>query len=171
MPEKAAPGADKLMFRIDPGMTCATRSIVLRSRPSFAGARAKPSSRLAQDGSLVSRQPDVVAADPRGNLSRSTVGNRRLTRNDVNIVADQWGAAINALDIAEALIATARRPVAEPADARLYGAFDATGSISTSWTGFAAAKFAQAVMHGRRTIDVSRFSAARYPTPAARRAD
>ena len=98
----------------------------------------------------------MVAADPRGNLPRSTVGSRRLTRNDVNIVADQWGAAINALDIAEALIATARRPVAEPADARLYGAFDATGSISTSWTGFAAAKFAQAVMHGRRTIDVSR---------------
>ena len=109
----------------------------------------------------------MVAADPRGNLPRSTVGSRRLTRNDVNIIAQKWGAAINALDITEALIATARWPIAELDNARLYGALDATGSISTSWTGFAAAKFAQAVMHGRRPIDVSGLSAARYPTPAA----
>ena len=67
----------------------------------------------------------------------------------------KWGAAINALDITEALIATAHWPIAELDNARLYGALDATGSISTSWTRFAAAKFAQAVMHGRRPIDVS----------------
>ena len=80
--------------------------------------------RLAQDGSLVSRQPAVVAADPRGNLPGSTVGSRRLTRK---MLISRRIAAINALDITEALSPRRAGP-RRARNARLYGALE--GSIS-----------------------------------------
>jgi dTDP-4-dehydrorhamnose reductase len=94
-----------------------------------------------------------------------------LTRDEVGVVADQWGAPTSALDIADALIAMARRLVAEPRDASLYGTFHATGSVYTSWAGFAAAIFAQAAMLGRKPVAVTPISTAQYPTPAARPAN
>ena len=94
-----------------------------------------------------------------------------LTRDEVGVVADQWGAPTSALDLADALIAMARRLVAEPDNARLYGAFHATGSLYTNWAGFAAAIFAEAAMLGRRPVAVTPISTAQYPTPAARPAN
>jgi dTDP-4-dehydrorhamnose reductase len=94
-----------------------------------------------------------------------------LTRDEVDVVADQWGAPTSALDLADALIAMARRLVGEPDNASLYGAFHATGSLYTSWAGFAAAIFAQAAMLGRRPVAVTPISTAQYPTPAARPAN
>ncbi len=94
-----------------------------------------------------------------------------LTRDEVSVVADQWGAPTSALDIADALIAMARRLVAEPDNTSLYGVFHATGSLYTTWAGFAAAIFAQAAMLGRRPVAVTPISTAQYPTPAARPAN
>jgi len=94
-----------------------------------------------------------------------------LTRDEVDVVADQWGAPTSALDLADALIAMARRLVGEPDNASLYGAFHATGSLYTSWAGFAAAIFAQAAMLERRPVAVTPISTAQYPTPAARPAN
>jgi len=94
-----------------------------------------------------------------------------LTRDEVGVVADQWGAPTSALDLADALIAMARRLAGEPDNASLYGAFHATGSLYTSWAGFAAAIFAQAAMLGRRPVAVTPISTAQYPTPAARPAN
>ena len=94
-----------------------------------------------------------------------------LTRDEVNVVADQMGAPTSALDIADALIAMARRLVREPDNANLYGVFHVTGSSYTTWAGFAAAIFAQAAMYGRKPVNVTPHPTMQYPTPAARPAN
>lgn len=94
-----------------------------------------------------------------------------LTRDEVNVVADQWGAPTSALDIADALIAMARRLVGEPHNAMLYGTFHVTGSSYTTWAGFAAAIFAQAATLGRKPVEATPISTAQYRTPAARPAN
>ncbi len=94
-----------------------------------------------------------------------------LTRGEVGVVADQWGAPTSALDVADALIAMARRLVAEPDNAGLYGAFHATGSLYTTWAGFAQAIFAQAATLGRKPVAVTPIATAQYPTAAARPAN
>ena len=94
-----------------------------------------------------------------------------LTRSEISVVADQWGAPTSALDLADGLIAMARRIAAEPENESLYGVFHMTGSDYTTWAGFAAAIFEQAAALGRPPIKVIPISTAQYPTPAARPAN
>jgi dTDP-4-dehydrorhamnose reductase len=94
-----------------------------------------------------------------------------LTRPEISVVADQWGSPTSALDIADALIAIARRIVAEPENKSLFGVFHMTGSHYTTWAGFAAAIFEQAAALGRPPVKVIPISTAQYPTPAARPAN
>jgi dTDP-4-dehydrorhamnose reductase len=93
------------------------------------------------------------------------------TRDEVRVVADQSGAPTSALDIADALLAMARRLVAEPREASLYGVFHLTGGTYATWAEFAAAIFSQAAMLGRRPVAVVPISTSEYPTPAPRPAN
>ena len=134
-------------------------------------------SKLAGEYAVAAANPRCVIArtawiySPFGHNFLKTMLRLGLTRDEVGVVADQWGAPTSALDLADALIAMARRLVAEPHNTSLYGAFHATGSIYTTWAGFAAAIFAQAAMLGRRPVAVTPISTAQYPTPAARPAN
>jgi dTDP-4-dehydrorhamnose reductase len=94
-----------------------------------------------------------------------------LSREEIGVVVDQWGAPTQALDIADALIAIARRLVADPDNTSLYGAFHLTGSTYATWADFAEVIFAEAAALGRVPVKVKRISTAQYPTPAARPAN
>jgi dTDP-4-dehydrorhamnose reductase len=133
--------------------------------------------KLAGEIAVATANPRHVIAraawvySPFGHNFLKTMLRLGLTRDEVGVVADQWGAPTSALDLADGLIAMARRLIAEPDNASLYGVFHATGSLYTSWAGFAATIFAQAATLGRRPVAVTPISTAQYPTPAARPAN
>lgn len=93
------------------------------------------------------------------------------SREEVSVVADQQGAPTAALDIADALIAIARKRLAEPANPALSGVFHMTGGGEASWADFAEEIFAEAERHGRKAVRVRRIATADYPTPARRPAN
>ncbi len=92
------------------------------------------------------------------------------TREEVGVVADQIGNPTSALDIADALLAIARR-VAEDASPDLRGVFNLTGTGEASWADLAEATFEIAAKNGRSPVRVRRISTADYPTPARRPAN
>lgn len=93
------------------------------------------------------------------------------TRDEVSVVADQRGAPTAALDIADAVIAIARKRLADPANAAMAGVFHMTGAGEASWADFAEEIFAEAERLGRKTVRVRRIATADYPTPARRPAN
>ena len=92
------------------------------------------------------------------------------TRDEVGVVADQRGNPTSALDIADALLAIARRIHADPSPG-LRGVFHMTGSGEATWADFAEAVFEDAHARGRRLTRVKRIATADYPTPARRPAN
>src|SRR5271165_32279 len=92
------------------------------------------------------------------------------TRDEIGVVADQRGNPTSALDIADALIAIAKRMRDDPSP-RLRGVFHMTGSGEATWADFAEAVFAEARAQGRRLTRVKRIATADYPTPARRPAN
>ena len=92
------------------------------------------------------------------------------TREEVSVVADQRGNPTSALDIAEALLAIAKR-ICDDASPALRGVFHMTGSGEATWADFAEAVFQEADARGRRLTRVKRIATADYPTPARRPAN
>ncbi len=92
------------------------------------------------------------------------------TREEVGVVADQRGNPTSALDIADALLAIAKR-LREDAAPALRGVFHMTGSGEAVWADFAEAVFREAHARGRRLTRVKRIATADYPTPARRPAN
>ena len=92
------------------------------------------------------------------------------TRTEVSVVDDQLGNPTSALDIADALIAIARRLLADD-DPALRGVFHMTGRGEASWADVAQATFDAAARHGRPRLRVNRIATADYPTPARRPAN
>jgi dTDP-4-dehydrorhamnose reductase len=93
------------------------------------------------------------------------------TRDEVSVVADQLGAPTSALDIADALIASARKMIAGRRDPAFSGVFHMTGAGEASWADFAEEIFAEAARRGRKPVAVRRIATADYPTPARRPAN
>jgi dTDP-4-dehydrorhamnose reductase len=131
-------------------------------------------SKLAGETKAAEANPRCVIArtawvySPFGQNFLKTMLRLGLSRDEIGVVADQWGAPTQALDIADALIAIARRIVAEPDNKSLFGVFHVTGSTYATWADFAEAIFAEAAMLGRAPVMVKRIATAQYPTPAAR---
>ncbi|WP_416357721.1 dTDP-4-dehydrorhamnose reductase [Aureimonas phyllosphaerae] len=92
------------------------------------------------------------------------------TRDAVNVVADQHGTPTSALDIADAVIAVARRLAADP-DPSLRGTFHLTGSGEATWADFAKAIFTEREARTGKRVTVGRIGTADYPTPARRPAN
>ena len=92
------------------------------------------------------------------------------TREAVGVVADQRGNPTSALDIADALLAIARRMHADPSPA-LRGIFHMTGGGEATWADFAEAVFDDATQRGRAPVRVDRITTADYPTAAKRPAN
>ncbi len=93
------------------------------------------------------------------------------TRDELSVVADQLGAPTSALDIADALIAIAKKLRAEPENADLSGLFHLTGAGEATWAEFAQEIFAEAARHGRKPVAVRPIATKDYPTPARRPAN
>ena len=91
-------------------------------------------------------------------------------RDEVGVVADQWGNPTNALDIADALFALARRLIADSSP-NLRGVFHLAGSGEATWADVAEQTFAVAERLGRKPVRVKRIATADYPTPARRPAN
>ena len=92
------------------------------------------------------------------------------TRDAVGVVADQRGNPTSALDIADALIAIARR-IRDDKSPALRGVFHMTGTGEATWADMAEAVFSEARARGRRETAVARIATADYPTPARRPAN
>jgi dTDP-4-dehydrorhamnose reductase len=91
-------------------------------------------------------------------------------RDEVSVVADQFGNPTSALDIAAALLDVAERLLAD-SDPHLRGVFHMTGDGEASWADLAEATFAAVKRHGRRPVRVKRIATADYPMPAQRPAN
>jgi len=92
------------------------------------------------------------------------------SRDEVRVVADQRGCPTSALDIAEAVIAIAKR-LSEDSSPALRGTFHLTGSGEATWAEFAREIFARSKALGGRSAAVVSIVTAEYPTPARRPAN
>lgn len=93
------------------------------------------------------------------------------TRGEVGVVGDQRGNPTSALDIADAVIAVARKLLAPGGRSDILGVFHLSGTGEATWAEFAAAIFEDAAAHGRAPVSVKPISTADYPTAARRPAN
>jgi dTDP-4-dehydrorhamnose reductase len=93
-------------------------------------------------------------------------------RDQLRVVADQYGAPTSTNLIVAGTVAALKRWLALPEAARgeLEGTYHLVASGETTWHGFASAIFEQAVEHGllARKPDVQAIGTADFPTPAKR---
>ncbi len=92
------------------------------------------------------------------------------SRDEINVVADQFGCPTSANDIAIAIVSIAKRLATDPS-AHLRGVFHMSGTGETNWAGFAKQIFAFSAENGGKSIVVNDITTAQYPTPAQRPAN
>lgn len=92
------------------------------------------------------------------------------SRDEINVVADQFGCPTSANDIAIAIVSIARKLATDPAP-HLRGVFHMSGTGETNWAGFAKQIFAFSAKNGGKSIVVNDITTAQYPTPARRPAN
>ena len=92
------------------------------------------------------------------------------SRDELGVVADQWGNPTCALDIADGVL-TVLANLAGSSAAELRGVFHMTGTGDTNWARFAEAIFAASAERGGPSARVRPITTADYPTPARRPAN
>lgn len=92
------------------------------------------------------------------------------SRDEINVVADQFGCPTSANDIAVAIVSIARKLAKDPA-AHLRGVFHMSGTGETNWAGFAKQIFKFFAEDGGKSMIVNDIMTAQYPTPAQRPAN
>jgi dTDP-4-dehydrorhamnose reductase len=92
------------------------------------------------------------------------------SRDEINVVADQFGCPTSANDIAVAIVAIARK-LAEDPSSHLRGVFHLSGPGETNWADFAKQIFAFSSENGGKSVIVNDITTAQYPTPARRPAN
>lgn len=92
------------------------------------------------------------------------------TRDEINVVSDQFGCPSSANDIAIAIVEIARRLSGDPSP-RLRGVFHLSGTGETNWADFAKQIFAFSAENGGKPVVVNDITTAQYPTPARRPAN
>lgn len=128
-------------------------------------------SKLAGEAAVLAAQPRSVILrtawvySPFGANFVKTMLRLAQTRDELGVVADQTGNPTSAIDIADGILAVARRLVAEPQAP--VGVFHMSGSGEAVWADLAEAVFAAAGLSTR----VRRIATSDYPTPAARPAN
>ena len=134
-------------------------------------------SKLAGELAVAAAQPDHVILrtawvySPFGKNFVRTMLSLAEKRSEVSVVADQFGAPTNALDIADGVLAVARRLLERPAASEHRGIFHMTGGDVATWADFAEAIFAASQAVGGPVAKVNRISTSAYPTPARRPAN
>ncbi len=92
-------------------------------------------------------------------------------RDTLRVVDDQHGCPTFAGDLAEAIMAIARRVLAGTAPMDGHGTFHCVGAGETTWCGFARKIVADAAPHLGKQPAVEAIATAAYPTPAKRPAN
>ncbi|WP_421418837.1 dTDP-4-dehydrorhamnose reductase [Agrobacterium tumefaciens] len=92
------------------------------------------------------------------------------SRDEINVVADQFGCPTSANDIAIAIVSIAKRLATDPS-AHLRGVFHMSGTGETNWAGFAKQIFEFSAENGGKSMIVNDITTAQYPTPARRPAN
>jgi dTDP-4-dehydrorhamnose reductase len=93
------------------------------------------------------------------------------SRDELRVVADQFGSPTYAPDVAVAIVGVARNLLRNPSDPLLRGLFHLAGGGETSWAGFASAIFAFLAAKGLRRPALTPITSAEYPTAARRPAN
>lgn len=91
-------------------------------------------------------------------------------RDEIGVVADQFGNPTSALDIADSVLTVAERLTADPSP-ELRGIFHLTATGETSWAGLAEEVFAVSSRLGGQAAKVRHITTTEYPTPARRPAN
>ncbi|MEJ0059347.1 MAG: dTDP-4-dehydrorhamnose reductase [Terricaulis sp.] len=91
------------------------------------------------------------------------------TRDELGVVADQFGRPTWAADLADVCLAVTRELAARNANAQ--GVFHYAGAGDATWADFAEAIFAASAQRGGPSARVRRITTAEYPTPAKRPAN
>ncbi|KJF72032.1 dTDP-4-dehydrorhamnose reductase [Agrobacterium arsenijevicii] len=92
------------------------------------------------------------------------------SRDEINVVADQFGCPTSANDIATAIVTIARKLATDPS-AHLRGVFHLSGTGETNWADFAKQLFAFSAENGGKSVIINDITTAQYPTPARRPAN
>jgi dTDP-4-dehydrorhamnose reductase len=101
------------------------------------------------------------------NFVRTMIGLAQ-SRDEVRVVADQYGCPTYAPDIARAVVSIARNLLKCPSDPLLRGVFHFAGKGETSWADFAAAIFADLASKGFKRPALTYIPSSDYPTLAKR---
>lgn len=88
-------------------------------------------------------------------------------RDEINVVADQYGNPSSAIDIAEALIFIAKR-LRKGHSNDFYGTFHMTGAGEASWADMAQWIFQIEEEYSKKNMLIHRIETKDYPTPARR---
>lgn len=107
---------------------------------------------------------------PFGNNFVKTMLRLAETRDELGVVADQFGGPTSAHDIAAGLITVAKHLVEDP-DPKRRGIFHLPPTGEATWADFAIQIFQGAREQGRKGANVRRIATADYPTPARRPAN
>lgn len=91
-------------------------------------------------------------------------------RDEINVVADQFGCPTSANDIAAAIVAIAKK-LREDTSTSLRGTFHLSGTGETNWADFARRIFAFSTENGGKPMIVNDIATEQYPTPARRPAN
>lgn len=105
-----------------------------------------------------------------GNNFAKTMLRLAETRDELGIVADQFGSPTSADDIAQAIVEIARRLISD-SSAKLRGTFHLVGLGETTWAGFAKLIFSVLEEKTGKHIKVHEIATSDYPTPAKRPAN
>ncbi len=108
-------------------------------------------------------------ASAHGNNFVTTMLRLAETRDTVRVVGDQHGSPTSATDLANALLAMARRMMAEPETPS--GTWHFVNSGEASWDAYARHIFAESRLRGGPFADVVSIPTSEYPTPARRPAN
>ena len=92
------------------------------------------------------------------------------TRDEISVVADQFGNPTSAFDIANGIIAAARHIISEPS-AIAWGTYHLAGTGSTHWAGFAEDIFCLSAARGGPSANIRHIITTEYPTKAKRPAN
>lgn len=89
-------------------------------------------------------------------------------RDEINVVADQWGNPTSALDIADGILLASRAVSDAPADASSWGTYHFVGGGETNWSGLARHALETSRALGGPFATVRDIATEDYPTKAQR---
>jgi dTDP-4-dehydrorhamnose reductase len=142
-----------------------------------APANVYGASKLAGEAAVAAATRDHVIVrtawvySPYGKNFVQTMLTLAQSRDEVSVVADQYGCPTYAHDIAVGIVAIGRNLLDRPQCEQLRGIFHLASAGETNWAGFASAIFESLRLLGKRVPKVTPITSAQYPTPARRPAN